>query len=344
LQPTGVAAGGALPLAGGPLGFTACRLTVRRDGETVTTGDLRAAELPARAQPLLARLTQPRAPIAGLAFDRPLIMGVINVTADSFSDGGEFLEPSRAIAHGRALIEAGANLLDIGGESTRPGAAAIEATAERDRVLPVIAGLRECGVPLSIDTRKASVMRAAVAAGASLVNDVSALTHDAASLATVAELGVPVVLMHMRGNPATMQRDPAYADALLDIHDYLAMRIAAAKAAGIPPARLIVDPGIGFGKTLAHNLELLRGLGTLHALGCPLLIGVSRKSFLGRLGGVALAKDRLAESLAGALWALSQGAQILRVHDVAETVRAAAVWRALADPTHATNHGQSTKN
>jgi dihydropteroate synthase len=322
--------------------FAACRLTVRLGGEAVATGDLSPEDLPTRARPLLARLTQPRPAQAGLAFDRPLIMGVINVTADSFSDGGDFLDAARAIAHGKALVEAGADLLDIGGESTRPGAVTVAAATERDRVVPVIAGLRDCGVPLSIDTRKATVMRAAVAAGASLVNDVSALTFDAASLATVAELGVPAVLMHMRGEPATMQRDPVYADALLDVCDYLADRVAAAAAAGIPASRLIVDPGIGFGKTLVHNLELLQGLGTLHALGCPLLVGVSRKSFLGRLGGVEQAKDRLAESLAGALWAMSQGAHIVRVHDVAETARAAAVWRALAAPIPPPSPGPAT--
>jgi dihydropteroate synthase len=274
-------------------------------------------------------------------------MGIVNVTPDSFSDGGTLGDAAAAIKHARALAAQGATILDIGGESTRPGATPVPVEVELNRVRPVLAGLdaqRPAGTALSIDTRRAAVMGAALALGADIINDVSALTADRESLPVAAGSNAAVILMHMPDEPARMNVAPCYDDVALEVFDFLESRVEACIRAGIDRRRLIVDPGIGFGKTLAHNLELLRGLGTLHALGCPLLIGVSRKSFLGRLGGVALAKDRLAESLAGALWALSQGAQILRVHDVAETVRAAAVWRALADPTHATNLGQSTKN
>ncbi len=283
-----------------------------------------------RLRRLVEGCRRARPPVAGIALDRPLIMGVVNVTPDSFSDGGEAATAEAAIARGRALVAGGADIIDIGGESTRPGAAAVADDEELARVLPVIEGLADCGRPISIDTRKARVMRAAVAAGAAIINDISALSHDSAALAVAAGCDAGVVLMHGRGDPATMQQRAEYDDVVLDVFDYLEARVAACAAAGIPAERLIVDPGIGFGKTAAHNLELLRGLSMFRALGCPVLLGASRKSFIGKLAGVAEPGARLPGSLAAALWGLGQGADILRVHDVAETVQAVALWRAMA--------------
>ncbi|HYD99325.1 MAG TPA: dihydropteroate synthase, partial [Alphaproteobacteria bacterium] len=273
--------------------------------------------------------SQPRPSLAGLAFDRPLVMGIVNVTPDSFSDGGDFADPARAIAHGRALRAAGADILDIGGESTRPGAAPVPVEQEIARVVPVVRALAAEGAVVSIDTRRAATMRAALAAGARILNDVTALAGDPDSLGVAAASGAPVVLMHMQGEPRTMQADPRYDDVAFDIHDHLTARIAACAAAGIPRARIVVDPGIGFGKTGAHNVDLLRQLTLLHGLGCPVMVGVSRKRFLAGLSRQEPPKERLAGSLAAALAALDQGCQILRVHDVAETVQACAVWRAL---------------
>ena len=227
------------------------------------------------------------------------------------------------------MVADGASLLDIGGESTRPGAAEVPVADEIARTEPVIAALRGAGVPLSIDTRKAAVAQAALAAGAGIVNDVSALTFDAGLAAVVAAAEVPLVLMHARGTPATMQNDPVYDDVLLDVYDWLEGRIAAAEAAGIARGRIVVDPGIGFGKTAAHNLALIRGLALFHGLGCPVLLGASRKRFIGTISGEDRADRRVAGSLAVALAGAAQGAQLLRVHDVAETRGALALWRAI---------------
>jgi dihydropteroate synthase len=290
--------------------------------------ELRAG--PSGLSALLEALTRPRAPLAGLDLARPRIMGIVNVTPDSFSDGGRHPGGEAAIAHGLALVGAGADVLDIGGESTRPGAQIVPVELELSRVLPVIEGLRRATpVPLSIDTRKAPVMAAAVAAGAAIVNDVSALSFDADAAATVARLGVPVVLMHARGDPTTMQRDPRYDDVTLDVFDYLASRVGVALAAGIARDRLVVDPGIGFGKTLAHNVQLLRELRVFAGLGVPVLLGASRKRFIGTLSGVEAADERVAGSLAAALMGLAQGVEIVRVHDVAATRQAFAVWQAI---------------
>lgn len=264
---------------------------------------------------------------AGLVLDRPLLMGVINVTPDSFSDGGDHATPQAAIDAGRRMLDEGADILDIGGESTRPGATAVAPAEEIRRVAPVIAALAHLA-PISIDTRNAATMRAAVEAGAAIVNDVSALTHDPASRGVVALSGAAVVLMHMRGEPGTMQVAPRYDDVVTEVRDFLAVRIKACVAGGIAAHRIAIDPGIGFGKTLEHNLALLRGLNALTAL-APVLIGVSRKSFLARLSRGEAAKDRLGGSLAAALFAVARGAAILRVHDVAATRQALAVWRAL---------------
>jgi dihydropteroate synthase len=275
---------------------------------------------------LLHRLHRPRPAIADVALDRTRIMGVVNVTPDSFSDGGRYLATDAAIAHGLQLEAEGADILDIGGESTRPGAEPLGIEDECRRVLPVIEGLAaRARVPLSIDTRNAEVMRRAVQSGARVINDVSALAHDPQSLEVAAATGVPVVLMHAQGDPRTMQRNPVYDDVVLDVYDALEARIEACENAGIPRERLVVDPGIGFGKTLAHNLALLGALSIFHGLGCAVLLGASRKSFIGKLTG-AQADDRLPGSLAAALLGAAQGAQILRVHDVAATRQALAVW------------------
>ena len=330
------------PILAGPgrLGFNAVELVVRRsDGSVsaathaVTELDHLARTMPAgaksRLELLLQRCHAPRTAIARLSFDRPLIMGVVNVTPDSFSDGGDYLKTNAAVSGALSLAADGADILDIGGESTRPGAAEVSVEEELDRVLPVIEQIAGRAQPISIDTRKAAVMSAALEAGASIINDVSALEFDPKALAVAAASDAPVILMHARGGPETMQKDPRYDNVLLDVFDYLEGRVVACEAAGIPHSRLIVDPGIGFGKTVAHNLALLRGLSLFRALGCPVLLGASRKSFIGRLAGTPAAKDRVAGSLAAALWAVREGADIVRVHDVAETRQALAVWNAI---------------
>lgn len=279
----------------------------------------------------LSAIAAERPSFAGLTLDKPLVMGVINVTPDSFSDGGAFLDAGRAIAHGRSLAAAGADILDVGGESTRPGAAAVSPETERDRVLPVVRALAAEGYVVSIDTRRAAVMKAALEAGAGIVNDVTALDGDPAALKVVVDTAAPVVLMHMQGEPGTMQKDPRYIDAALDVFDYLRGRIAACEAAGISRRCIAVDPGIGFGKTVAHNLRILGRLELFLGLGCAVVLGVSRKSFIGRLSFGEPPAERVAGSLAAALSGIARGAHILRVHDVAETRQAVAVWRAIAD-------------
>jgi dihydropteroate synthase len=257
-----------------------------------------------------------------LRLDRPRIMGILNVTPDSFSDGGVYVDPDTALARARAMVEDGADIIDVGGESSRPGAAPVTVEEELARVLPVIARLREHlpGIPVSIDTCKPPVMRAAAAAGASLINDITALRADGA-LETAAELGLPVCLMHMQGEPRSMQQNPRYGDVVREVADFLAGRVAACVAAGIPPQRLILDPGLGFGKTVDHNLELLARLGELAVGGLPLLLGASRKSMIGTLLGRPVG-ERLYASIALATIAAWQGAAVLRVHDVRETADA----------------------
>ena len=278
----------------------------------------------------LARLETPRPPLAHLSLDRPRIMGIVNVTPDSFSDGGLLGSSEAAIAHALRLAAEGADILDIGGESTRPGSQAITVEEELRRVIPVIEGLAgKTAALISIDTRKADVMRRALAAGAHIINDVAALTYEPTCMDVAAASGAPVVLMHAQGDPRTMQKAPHYDDCLLDVYDWLAARIDACVAAGIDRARLIVDPGIGFGKTLNHNLELLAGLSIFHSLGVPILLGASRKSFIGALTGEKVASARVVGSIAAALQGVAQGVQILRVHDVAETRQALTVWEAM---------------
>lgn len=256
------------------------------------------------------------------------LMGVVNVTPDSFSDGGLYLDPEAAIAHGRELAAAGAEILDVGGESTRPGAEAVPVDEELRRVVPVIEGLVATECRISVDTSKAAVAAAALDAGAGIVNDVTALRGDPEMAALCAERGAGVVLMHMRGEPRTMQEDPRYDDVVAAVKAFLAERLEAAVAAGIAEDAVWLDPGVGFGKTAAHNLELLRRLGELRNLGRPLVIGTSRKSFIGRIDGSA-AGERLGGTIASSVLAAAEGAAVLRVHDVAEVRQALAVATAI---------------
>jgi dihydropteroate synthase len=282
---------------------------------------------------VLIRLGALRPPLCGLALDRPRIMGILNVTPDSFSDGGEFGTVQAAVARAQAMAIA-ADILDIGGESTRPGAQTVRIADEIARVAPVIRAIREAGIttPISIDTRKAAVAEAALDAGANIVNDVSAFRYDPELADLVAERGVPVCLMHSKGDPATMQNAPLYADVVAEVLEYLAERMAFAEARGVTRDRMIIDPGIGFAKTQAHNLALLAHLPRLHDLGVPLLLGASRKKFIGTIGGAEIARDRIPGSVAVALHGAAMGAHILRVHDVAETAQALALWRAINAP------------
>lgn len=342
LRPIGLGSG--LRLAGGCAQFAAAELSLRQDGAVSIVGTFAvedaanvAARLPAplaaHFDMLWTRLTAPRAPLAlptgALDLATPQVMGILNVTPDSFSDGGRHDDPAKAVAAARAMVAAGAALVDIGGESTRPRAPHVPLEVELARVGPVLDGLAGQGLALSIDTRQSAVMARALAAGAGLVNDVSALAHDPHALALVATAGCPVVLMHAQGTPQHMQDAPHYDDCLRDVFDWLEARIEAVAAGGVARDRIIVDPGIGFGKTIAHNLELIAGIGMFHGLGCPVLLGVSRKKMIGVLDGDASVQDRLGGSLALALAGLDQGVQMLRVHDVPATVQAVRVWTAL---------------
>jgi dihydropteroate synthase len=257
----------------------------------------------------------------------PKLMGVVNVTPDSFSDGGQFLDPEAAIAHGERLVRDGAEILDVGGESTRPGAEAVSAEEEMARVLPVVRGLAGTAT-ISIDTSKAAVAEAALDAGATIVNDVTALRHDPEIGAVCAERGAGLVLMHMQGDPRTMQENPSYDDVVDDVKAFLAERTEAAIGAGVAEQRIWLDPGIGFGKSLGHNLQLLRRLGELRELGRPLAVGTSRKSFIGKIDGSPV-EERLGGTIASSILAAAEGADVLRVHDVAEAAQAAKVAGAI---------------
>ena len=301
----------ALPLPGG-LAYTMARVDARI---------VPAAGLPDTVP------TPP--PWAGLP-QRPLVMGIVNVTPDSFSNGGEQFAVRDAVASALAMVAGGADILDIGGESTRPGAEPVPPDEEMRRVLPVIAGLADCGAPISVDTRHAATMAAALAAGAAIVNDVSGLGHDPGSAAVVARAGCPVVLMHMRGTPGTMAGLAQYDDLAAEVRAELGESLARAERAGVRRADVALDPGIGFAKRAGQNPELLRRLPVLLGLGCRLLVGVSRKRFLDEGATPVEPKTRLPGSLAAGLYALSRGASILRVHDVAQTVQAVRVWQALS--------------
>jgi dihydropteroate synthase len=266
-----------------------------------------------------------------LALDRPRVMGILNVTADSFSDGGRFLAEARAIEHGLALASCGADLVDVGGESTRPGAEPVPLEVELSRVLPVVRALAREGVAVSVDTMKPEVMRQAIDAGCAMVNDVNGFRADGA-IAAVATSGVGLCAMHMRGTPATMQSDPHYDDVVGEVGAFLLERARALEAAGVARGRIALDPGFGFGKAFAHNATLLAGLGRLAALGYPVVAGLSRKRMIGEITGRPV-EDRVAGSIAAALLAVQNGAQIVRVHDVKETVDALKVWSALRGAT-----------
>ncbi|HEU4958056.1 MAG TPA: dihydropteroate synthase [Sphingomicrobium sp.] len=282
-----------------------------------------------------ARITAPRSPLQmgerTIRLDQPQVMGIVNATPDSFSDGGSYADAVSAAEAGAGMAAEGAAIIDVGGESTRPGATTVWENDEIERVLPIVKQLAASGHAVSIDTRKSGVMSAALGAGARLVNDVSALTWDPQSATVVAEAGAPVVLMHHQGDPTTMQDAPRYDDALVEVYIWLEERVAAAEGAGIARDKILVDPGIGFGKSVAHNLELLNGLALLHGLGCPIVLGASRKRMIGALANEAPADRRLPGSLTLAMKAIEQGAQVIRVHDVPETVQALKVWRGLRD-------------
>ncbi len=309
---------GAPTLAGGWAWFERVEVLERGAPSRVVP----AAEVAPEA---LDRLTAPRAPIAGLPLDRPRLMGILNLTPDSFSDGGDLGRPGALAARLDAMGRA--DILDLGGESTRPGAEPVALAEELARVLPAVAQAARRGL-VSIDTRHAAVARAALDAGARIVNDVSAMSHDPGMARAVAGAGAAVVLMHARGDPRTMQDAPAYDDVLLDVYDHLDARIRAAEAAGVARERIVVDPGIGFGKAIEHNLALLRGLSLFHGLGCAVALGASRKAFIGRIGDAPAPKDRGPGTVAVTLHALSQGVQLHRVHDIPSTAQAIALWRA----------------
>jgi dihydropteroate synthase len=326
-----VADGLALPLAGGPIAFTAAELIEGEPGNSRMrqfAAPALAASADADLAALIERITAQRPPFAGLALDRPVLMGIVNVTPDSFSDGGLFDTKEAAIVHAAELATAGAAIVDIGGESTRPGSDAVNEAEELERVVPVIEGLNGLPAVISVDTRKARVARAAAEKGAKILNDVSALTYDPKSLPVAAETRLSLVLMHAQGEPKTMQDNPRYEDVVLEVYDYLAARIAAAAKAGIEVSRIAADPGLGFGKTLAHNLALLANTSLFHGLGVPLLIGASRKRFIRGISGGEEFQSREPGSQAAAIAAAAQGAQILRVHDVAGSRQALAVWHA----------------
>jgi dihydropteroate synthase len=330
-------------LAGGLGWFSALEVTALAGDRFVSTALVpveKAAEavarLGAQAERAWRNLTTPRPPLTLaeriVRLDQPQVVGILNVTPDSFSDGGRFLGPEEAVDAGFAMASAGAAIVDVGGESTRPGAKPVWEGDEIERVVPVVEQLARSGTAVSVDTRKAAVMEAALAAGAAMVNDVSALTFDERAAGLVARAGAPVVLMHHQGAPETMQEAPHYdRPVAFAVYDWLEARIEAAEAAGIARERIIVDPGIGFGKAVRHNLQIFNSLALLHGLGCPVMFGASRKRTIGALSCEAPPEGRLAGSLALALKGAEQGAQLLRVHDVPETVQALRVWRGLRD-------------
>jgi len=343
------ALGSGLVLGASSLRFTSVRIIIangytRIVDEIVDASAIDAvkAALPdvhaVRLETLMAGFSTPREALslAGretpLGFTKPLVMGVLNVTPDSFSDGGKHLDANAAIIHARAMHAAGADIIDIGGESTRPGADPVWEGEECERVIPVITALATDNIPMSIDTRHSLVMEEAVKAGAHIINDVSALTYDPDALAVAAACSAPVVLMHASGTPKTMQDAPEYEDVLLEVYDYLEERRDVVVSAGVDPARIVLDPGIGFGKRVVRdNIALLNNIAAFHTLGCPLLLGVSRKRFIGALTGIEEADQRIISSVTAGLSGVGRGVQILRVHDVAETVEALKVITGMQD-------------
>ena len=318
----------AVALAGGACWFShAERLSRNKPPEVI-----RANAVP---EPWLRALGAPRQSIAGLAFDVPVLMGILNVTPDSFSDGGCYDNQDAALARAQEMVAQGADILDVGGESTRPGALEVAVDVEISRIVPVIEAVRRWQpVTISIDTRKSAVASAARAAGANLVNDVSGFTFDPTLAKLCRDLHLPVIVMHAQGVPQTMQKSPHYDDVVLDVYDFLKNQIADLVALGIPHGQIIADPGIGFGKALSHNVELINRLSVFHGLGVPVMLGASRKGFIRAIGQPEDANDRMPGSLAVGLAALAQGVQILRVHDVAATRQAVNLWQAVVYGEH----------
>lgn len=324
--------GAGLPLAGQPgIAWTAASVSEDR-GTSWRVRKVQAlkASQDADVSSWVNRLSAPREAICGLSMSTPQVMGIVNTTPDSFSDGGVNAEADTAIANARAMAADGASLLDVGGESTRPGSDAVTEDEEWRRIAPVINALVADGLVVSCDTRKASIMARAAEAGAQLINDVSALTYEPNALPAAVKTGLPVCLMHAQGDPKTMQDDPRYENVLLDVYDWLEARVDEVAKAGISRSQIIADPGIGFGKTFQHNLDLLQGVALFHGLGIPVLLGASRKGFIGAVTGEKVAARRQAGSATAALHGIMCGVQIVRVHDVRETVHAAGLWRAAA--------------
>jgi dihydropteroate synthase len=322
-----IADGMASSLAGGRVAFTHCEMLESGDDGAIHRWLSPVTDIGTG----LSRLTESRGAFAGHCLLRPLVMGVVNVTPDSFSDNNKRVDVAQAIAQAADLIEAGAHILDIGGESTRPGAAPVGAQEECERILPVVEAAVAAGATVSVDSRHAETMRAAINAGATIVNDITTLTYDRAALRTAAETDVSVILMHMQGKPESMQDNPLYRLASIDIYQWLKARIDACLECGISRDRIAVDPGIGFGKNDNHNMEILSRMGLFHGLGCAVAVGVSRKSFIGRIADVETPKERLPGTLAATAIALSRGVQIHRVHDVAAISQAISVWEAQHD-------------
>ncbi len=313
---------GAIHLAGSALWFTEVEILERNAPPRIAPAGLLPEEV-------RLRLMSRRAAIAGLDMTHPQIMGILNVTPDSFSDGGKHDEGAAATQAALQMIADGASIIDVGGESTRPGATEVEELEEITRTAPVIAAIRDQSeVPLSIDTRKATVAMEALEAGASLINDVSGFTFDTALAPLAAQAGVPVCVMHAQGDPMTMQDNPRYENVVLDVYDFLAAQVDQLEAIGVLREQIVIDPGIGFGKSEAHNLALLRNLSLFHGIGCPILLGVSRKGFIGKIGKEPQANRRAPGSIAVGLAGVAQGVQLLRVHDVAETAQALRLWQA----------------
>jgi dihydropteroate synthase len=326
-------------LAGGMNWFSAVEL-IGVKGRRRTTTELRAVEgieehfdddMAAQWQALTAPRSALQLGERTIRLDQPQVMGIVNATPDSFSDGGQFSDAASAAGAGADMAADGAAIIDVGGESTRPGSKPVWEGDEIERIVPIIRQLMLGGAAVCADTRKADVMTAAIEAGARMINDVSALTYDGRSAGVIAASPVPVVLMHHQGAPQTMQDDPRYDDVLVEVYLWLEERIGTATDAGIPRERILIDPGFGFGKNVGHNLELMNGLGLLHSLGCPIVVGASRKRTIGALSGEAPSDMRLGGSIAFAMKAAEQGAQIVRAHDVFETVQALKVWRGLRD-------------
>ena len=330
-------------LTGGNIYFAAVRIISRTkqglEEKIVSIVDLdnffkkKSTTVAEKIKTILNNIESPRGALmlnngSVIGWKKPVIQGVLNVTPDSFSDGGQYSDIELARPHAHEMISAGADIIDIGGETTKPGAQSVSIKSEKDRVLPVIKNLATLNFPLSIDSRNAEVMNDAIQNGAHIINDVSALGHDLKSIGVVKKEDVPIILMHAQGTPEIMQNNPQYRHILLDIYDYLESRIKMCIDAGIDKNKIIADPGIGFGKTVDHNLEILNGLSIFHGLGVPLLVGTSRKSFIGKITGEKVAENRVSGSIAAMLLCLEQGVQIVRVHDVEQATQAISVWNA----------------